>query len=702
MQSMSGRQDRFSGNILLYDYLSSKRNPIFLNRNLTRALRIHQYILENGSSQGFPEADHSLRSEWKPPSWDALDDMMELESARGSFVLDIHSFKPNTNQVPVENPPARKTRSLFCADCRIQITVCPQSSDIPCKSPPAQKATIKGIDNNHTRWANIETDQITIRREDMLFSSDRGRLSFDEAYNLGLSINFDSLEDAETLHTHLGHNAAELDAQKRISTFYSDILECPDGATILPLRTSKGELDFGIEVAMYWSDTRAESILFAHNQQLKSLCQPSSYPSPPKDADPQKYELTYVYTNETLRRPGLVCPHQGCKNRKHQDIDGLRMHLFSWHDLFEYEFILDGVDDAGAECWTFEGKLSDHKADQRAGARSEEPFDIHVLAPEQPFDQKAFIRDGNDEYQRSARGSGKLTRHGTPRDVAFTFLTRKPPGEVQEIPVRQKKTFPVPKAPPGVTFFRSLTRRPLKEGEEISESGDEVDDEWIEQRKAAEFEKDTLAPESAKKLLKVLDSFMAEEDILSDVYFGDALIRFVRSKGGWIWQEDVFDAFQTKLDELVEDNIISEELKIGCLRIVQDQKPDTQQGTDLSSRLAELDVQVTETSPSAASDTLHRAPTRKRVDKGKGKARVTDTGHLTPLTADSDGDLEMRDRLLHACQDPQTELQHDPDGDLPYDLCLCGKDALAAPRTASVISCNGIVSFLNILQEQTA
>ena len=674
---MIGRQDRYSGNILLYDYLSLKRAPTFLNRNLTRALRVHQHVLQNGSTENFPGPDHDLRSEWGPPSWDALDDMVEQEKSRGSFVLEIHGFKPLNANPTGWGLPVRKTRSLFCVKSTIYASIFAKPSNQPCKVPP-QQATVKGVDNNRGRRVYVEMDRIVIKPEDLSISNDAQRLSFDESCKLMLSVNFDEVEDATELYKHMGVMNAENDSHTRLSSIYKNILECPDGTTILPLKDHKGRLDFGIEVSMYWMNTEG-SILSAHNQQTRISAQPRSYPTPPLDMDKPKFKLTFVYAREKIERTSLVCPHERCHKRKPTGIEDLRMHLDSWHDYFRYKPIEEGVDDDGVEHWRFECEVSDHKVDQRARDRADEPFDVHVMAPPQPFNQQQFVTEGNDEYQRTAR----LER--PPKYVSRipTSLRRKPPDEIQERPPREKKRFPVPKAPEGVVFFRSFCKRPLKEGEVISESDDEVEESWIDLRKAAEDHKNAQLSDTARRFLAVFDKFMREEHLQSDVHAGDALIRFARERGAWLWHEHAYDEFQTKINELLEDGIITNEVHAGCLEIVQSHKPSGQEANELSQRLAGLDVQST----TGASAIGRRRSKRDR--KGKGKAKVTDTGHLTPITADSDGDVQMRDA---SGSDPPETL-HEEAADPPYDLCLCGADALVTRCGPSpIIACSGIVS----------
>ncbi len=695
---MIGRQDKFSGNILLYDYLLSKRTPIFLDRNLTRALQFHQYLLEHGSTEGIPGSNHALRSIWKPPSWDKLDDMIGQESSRGSFTLNVHGLKTFTSNHAIKEEPVRKVRNLFNINCTLQLAVYPKGSDRPCKKLQPQKAILKGVESTSGRKVYLETEQMTVQRGDFKVSQSKSGRGFQDAYKMVLSINFDSIQDAVNVYAFLGCKTAEEDIHTRLIASCENILECAQGETVLQLRDQRRRLDFGFNVSMYWSDIKTESVLAAHNQQLRTLFQSDSLPTPPLELDKPRYELTFVYAKETITRSGLSCPHEACKQKRPKDIDDLRMHLLTWHDYFRYQAVQDSVDDDGVEYWRFECDVADHKADQRASARAAEPFDVHVIAPSRPFNRQKYLNDGNEEFQRTARGIEKTTKQSIPTSATIS-RRRKPPEEVQERPARPKKTYPVPRAPPGVTFFRSQSKRPLKEKEEISESDDEVDTSWIDLLKTAELEKNKVPPESAKRLLQIFDKFMSEESLNSDACAGDALIRFVQNKGQWLWQESLTEEFTCKITELLEDDIVSPEIHSGCLKLLNDRKPEPSQDANiLSQHLAALYVQSSSTRPSTPhQESTTSTTTPRRSNKAKGHAKVTETGHITPITADSDGDIDMADTSAKKRSTQQLmplQEQENTDDDPPYDTCFCGKDAMSINCPAGIIACNSVVSAL--------
>jgi hypothetical protein len=712
---MVGRQERFSGNILLYDYLSAKRAPILLNRNLTRALRVHRYLQEGTSSEIPTGSDHAFRALWKPPTKETLNGMMEHEKSKGSFILEVHGIKSvNGEDALGEAEPARKARTLLRAKSTMNVSIYTPPSDFPCISMPVQDATIKSTVRRADRTVSVETNRVTI--DPTRFGLNNPETMTEDAYKLNISINIDHKNDAEQLYSHLApKDISAQDVSTRLSTTYGNILECPSPTkkVILPLSDWKGCLKFGLEVTMYWLYSTGESILSRHNKHLRALTQsqPSPPPPLPQSAVHPTLRLTFVYVNETITREGLMCPHEGCQRRKHQDIDDLRMHLDCWHDYFKYKATCEGIDEHGTEMWTFTCEVSDHKAhraEQRASDRAPEPMDVRHVTPAQPFNQRRYLDGADDEYRRMSRVNRQygVSKAAVPASVDTPVsLRRKLPNEVVAIPVHVKKRYRVPAAPPGVTFFRAYSKRPLATGEYISESDDDVDDDWIKLRKAAEFDKETTILDPVKRFLKEFDLHMWGEQLHSDVHAGDALVRFTREKREWLWQEGVTEVFAEKISQLFEDGIISEQVHDGCRELVQNaQSTLAEAERDITQGLSRLEVRrgshdslyddpppVRNTAPSEPARSRSTGGSKKKaIDKGKGKAKVTETGHLTPITADSDGDLEMREATF------ATEIGFRPDDKNtttvpPFDRCLCGDDAQASYRTSPMIACSSMV-----------
>ncbi|CAG5154230.1 uncharacterized protein ALTATR162_LOCUS3522 [Alternaria atra] len=649
--------------------------------------------------------------------------MVSAEKAAGSFVLEVHDIRlQNRQHAPRsdrENGPVKKARTLLRLASSVKTSIISSSPGTPCSDPPEQEATLRGIDSRTDRWVSMEMEPIVIYRQS--WYTDPSNIDENDIHGIMISINFENQTDVEDLYDFMGLKIS--DSPARLSTSYGNIFDVPRERTSLPLRASGNQLGIELEVSMYWYPLKRDSVLTSYNRHLRNTIEPtSSYPTPPLDMEP-RYKLTFVYGNGSLERSELVCPH--CSKRKTTGIEDLKMHLISWHEYFDYQVTLERVDEHGVEHWRFESEVANYRAGQRASDTADEPFDVRVLAPARPFDRRRYLA-GDDEFERLAK-MGKPTRNAKTKlatncsKVAPGPRPRKAPDQVQFRPRREKKTFVVPKAPKGITFFRSISKRPLQPGEVISESDDELDEGWMYRRKHAEIDKAGL-PEASRRFLKVFDDFMHEENLQADMHAGDSIIRFARERGVQIWRDDIMFEFTKKLNELLNEDVISIEVYGKALETVGQQKINVREDNELSQRLVELDVQHQETPLGPAGNGANNRPgkeigfnpehqtysslnqadgifnsvygtnkdlTSKNDRKGKDKAIVAETGYLTPINGDLDGDVNMSEVSLEMpAESLYTPQNEDEDADPPYDLCYCGADASTAPGTSGIIACN--------------
>lgn len=58
----------------------------------------------------------------------------------------------------------------------------------------------------------------------------------------------------------------------------------------------------------------------------------------------------------------------------------------------------------GVETWQFTSEVSDYHADyKRASNAAPDPREIQMLAPSVPFNQKKYLDESNDDFQKEAR-----------------------------------------------------------------------------------------------------------------------------------------------------------------------------------------------------------------------------------------------------------------------------------------------------------
>lgn len=696
-KSMLGRRDRFCGNILLYEYLSTKRAPVFLNRSLARALRAHQHLVSQEIFlEDQPGPDHDSRAKWRPPSWDDLDDMVAIEAAHGSFNLEVHSIRVHNAQPAArssdQSARARKSRALLRVPSSIRASFYPEGSQV-CRAKSAETAVLKADHRSVNGNVLVDMDPIVVTPQNLMSSSRRTMAG--TGFFMELRMTFTSVEEAREFYEYMGVKDT-VGTPLQLVTVYDNIMQCPVGVTVIQVRDHAKQVVFDLEVCMYWANTAAVSILERSNRKLRSReKQIRSYLTPPLNTDRQpSFLVKFFYGSKVVEKSGLVCPHDGCRVRRLADIKDLRMHLDSLHDHFKYTATKEMVDDQGVQHWRFDCEIADHRTDQRASGHADEPFDNHVNAPIQPFNVNKHL-EGDTEFHQIATqrhssrymvSKGKLTSTA----LAQMPLRRKPPDEVQARPARPKKHYIVPEAPRGIVLFRSATKQPLEAGQVISESDDDLDLEWMQLRKKAEVDREAISG-PAKRFQAMFDEYMQDEDLHADIHASDAIVRFARERGPWIYQEDLLEELNAKLAELSEDNIISKDVHVACLDVVRSTQAGSLATDDALQQLTKLQVHSSEAALHTSEPTV---PTRTKAIKDRienGKARSTATGHLTPPTADnSDGDLETQ----HTTLDPGPTMQPPkpiPSAEPAYDECYCGEDAMTAHCTSAVIVCSQMV-----------
>jgi hypothetical protein len=648
---MVAHRDRFSGNLLFYDYLLAKRNPVFLNRNLVRALDIDQYTLQQGATLGLPGDDHRNRSEWQPPTSENLDDIMRRQEARTFVHLEPFSIKLldecNKAGQKSQTELRSKRRALLNIKCTINVAVYHGDCDEPCAKRLDPNVTLSGDERNGVKTLAVNAapmDPITY--EEM--TRNHASLNVKSTYKMRLAINFSSIADATELNQYLRPDHAKRTASKQLSAAWDDILKAPKGKVVLPLTDQQGSLHLGLELVIHRVCAQDTPALVEYNRELRREAQLNKYPSPQPEA---RYELSFVFGDKTIIYTKITCPH--CLDRRRPaSIDALRLHLDFWHDHLSYRVVNHEVDATGVERWKFECEVGTFKADQRASDRADEPFDVLVIPRQVPFNRRAYLDESNDGYQRAARldKSVKPTSERGVRPTTSTVLStnrRKPPSEIQPRAAVLKKKFLVPKAPDGIRFFRVVSKRPLDEGEYVSESDDGIDETWIQQRKIAEKQRYSSWSKSQRIFLTAFDLFMHEEGIHSDIHAEEALIRFAQCKATWLWQNQACRDFKAKIDELRDDEIISQAAHFTCMDIIRQ------------------------------------------------AATSTDDIHPNIETRDPDSDVDMPDAVpleqAAISQDPPQTSTTKP-AEPPFNQCLCGLDALASSRTSAVVECANLVS----------
>ncbi|PVI03931.1 hypothetical protein DM02DRAFT_669478 [Periconia macrospinosa] len=687
-RSMVKRQESYIGNLLFYDYVQGKRTPTFLQRNLADALYAHHQELETGSWR-LPSSIE--RRSWQPPSLNSLNAIMKSRREQEALVIDLIGIEPLKLDKSYAVRPPRKKAPFFIVYVDINIAILDPGSGLPSHEITKKDVKMAGLNSEKGKVISLDSSSIEIPVENLLLPKSSTRI---KPWNLRITVRFRETKDAKDFHSQMSPAPSTPgDYSMQLVMLYKNILRCPSKTEVYPFTTDgvKNQ-NLGLKLSVCWRTPIDESILATHNRRLRSSGVANALMPPPPDP-PQhtQYEIVYVFPDQPDRRltmKGLACPHTPCATRTFSNIDQLRQHLDSLHDLFKYQCRKSGTFN-GVERWELTCEVNEYQANhKRASNAAPDPREVQVLAPSMPFDQRKYLDEGNDDFQKEARleisrrPPARSTRSSrSARLVAQNSTSYMDDMEKTRESKGKKKIYVVPKAPSGVTFFRAVTKRPLQEGECVSESDDEVDTEWVQHRRNVQNDADPTIPAPAKRFLRLFDPFIRNERLLSDQRLGSSMVRFARLHTDSLWQEDIVEEFKTKLDELLEDQLIRADAHRACLDIVQKNKPSR---ATLPRRLANLNI-VDEARRSQS------PMTRSRAASDRNPARRTISRQSSPpvvVTTDAQGDVEMRDLTPTDEKEGHLTSNEQTNDDPPYDLCLCGEDAMDSLNRPFVVCDN--------------
>ena len=137
------------------------------------------------------------------------------------------------------------------------------------------------------------------------------------------------------------------------------------------------------------------------------------------------------------------------------------------------------------------------------------------------------------------------------------------------LPIVVRKKHRIPRAPePGMKFFRTILRRPLEEGEMLSDSDMDIDETWLTLQHNETLDDLDNVTLSEKEFMKKFDEHFQAEQLCSNRYVGDALLRFTNANKPWLGQKDMRREFARKAAALRMDDIVTEKVVTECLDII--------------------------------------------------------------------------------------------------------------------------------------
>jgi hypothetical protein len=374
-----------------------------------------------------------------------------------------------------------------------------------------------------------------------------------------------------------------------------------------------------------------------------------------------------------------------CRRREYQSLTDLLFHLSTCHFKYKYTVEEEERNPVPGEPQHIVIKVD--VADPEKKKPLKKTFknpdtEIDWVAPKRPFDVDAYL---NGDHTWTGHGHKKPVKAPRPAlngasASTSAFPKRKagftPAEEVQEIPIPERKRFKVipSRTRNNTSFFRSVSHRPMRLIESpLSESDDEMDDSWIQDKHRERiYEQDDL-DDIEKEFLARWDLHVMAEHCPQGRYISDSLVRFVRKERMWLRQTDIWRELQKLIRELKEHDVVDSKVIAGCFKILW------RDGAAEAGTKTDGDSETNSTHPNGATVTFGNG------DRGPGRPYETLEGSRSPENGNA---VDMGD-LDHS--QPVREATHDIQPlPIPGSCGICSEPNVRKRKT---IACGGAVSL---------
>lgn len=375
---------------------------------------------------------------------------------------------------------------------------------------------------------------------------------------------------------------------------WHDLPECPGPHTLLKMTRTNGpdyeiESNYGVGLSIGWSPKR-DSPLTTYTKARRAAIVPEQdqLPTPSASDESEKatkqHVITYIFMNERyLIQENLRCPLCAAATNAHAlheyaSFDQLHFHLLMWHDHFHPKVVEEKDSDAchrKVYLW-FSGRQP-----ERFSQPVDEDDEEEWIAPNRPFDQKAYLR-GEDSWTGHPRlpsptrhgpkparpPTRSLKKHASSTSISqLSGKSRSRPSEVRDMPDLPKPRYRVPKVP-GIRFYRTKSKRPFEEDEEVSESDEEVDESWLRARLHDDMQS---LPISAGETEFIRDWNYAanEENFSANVLTREGVVRFTRFFQAKLQGRRYCEAFTAFLARLKAHGVLDDAVFDYCTERIQ-------------------------------------------------------------------------------------------------------------------------------------
>jgi len=389
-----------------------------------------------------------------------------------------------------------------------------------------------------------------------------------------------------------------------LSAKWKELPNCPASDHLLGisrLQEDKRLTDFkyGMALSVGWS-RKCDSPLVRYNRlrQHEGKDHQDQLPTPSasegSDRHGPRYVVKYVLQISEERThvvSGLKCPICSATRvtPEYSSFARLQLHLLTWHDHFRPEVLEEEkIDDAGGIIYTVRLWSTERPVDD-VRELSEGEDDLWI-APSKPFDQSAYLKDQDTWTGHTQPKASKTILKKRPRDkesVAHRPADKSPKGsapvtvkrplkkatklpQTSGLAASQKRRYRVPTVP-GVRFYRTGSKRPFNDDEEVMESDDELDQSWLDERLHVDLSSLKLTP-GRQDFLEDFNRFVATGAFAADVLSASGIIDFTQKHRKKACDAGWYAAFKERVQRLLQYGIIERADARQCKHLIKPYK----------------------------------------------------------------------------------------------------------------------------------
>ncbi|KAK5157200.1 hypothetical protein LTR04_005483 [Oleoguttula sp. CCFEE 6159] len=573
------------GSTCFYLDIYKYKQRTFLRRNLRQAVEAHQQQTRDlskstttGTPNGTPEQSKRTAGlvDWQYPEERFLDKLFENHGP--VLTVDVNYIERSHRRSE------QRTKGEIFGDQNLNVAC---HVDLKLKDgftkrtvrQEGKRGTILGMEDERggikfkvklDERFQVEIDDLFVPVQQFRAGQTRWCQTQNDRYNLELSISCVDSEAAATLLPLLSASCAGTAGiydSSLLTVKWSKLPQCvPNDKALSLLRTVDGKkktMDYGLTVDMRWGK-RGKSLIERHNALLLKayeLSSSSSKEMTPLTGDtlpPEAYETTYILILDD-RQPGkLKVDGHACLFCNGEDQGGhvlLHLHLVTSHDQFRFIIQTESKTQEFRTIVrrTIRVEAATRVVDTKAASRE---LEFRWCNPQNPLNVEELLEHGHADWHAEPRRVQPPIGLDCVTSVASRLLQ-----EASDRPAAVRKKHRVPRAPPNVTFFRAVSKRPIKEGELVSESDDDVDEGWLKMKLEEDVRNLDKVSTLAKDFIVQYDTYMQDEQLSADVYMRGTLLRFLRSRRRQLQQSNFRAEFIKTTERLRDDGVITDDLK---------------------------------------------------------------------------------------------------------------------------------------------